>query len=134
MMADSSTDDEELSLDGIYLLFADLVKLRNNGFTSFSGPGAPLRPSRLSFFSAFQHWAIQVRETVYEVTADDYGIPLDKQKFNVKITSIREWEKRRQRHELRYEKVKLGLTEISDQVIGRLGKSQGTHTHNRSSS
>lgn len=109
-------------LAGIYLLFADLVKLRRHGLTVFSGPGAPLRPSRHTFFSTFQHWALLVRDTVYEVTADDYGIPLDQQRFNVKVSSLGQWTRRRDRHELRYEEIKLGLTDYPDQLIEELGR------------
>lgn len=106
----------------IYLRLCDLEVTRNKNISSGSGPQRSISAASLLPFSALQHWAIQVRGTVYEVTEDDSIQSKDKVIHNMRQISPAQWESRCRKLKLKQKIVKVGLTTWTDGAIQDRGK------------
>lgn len=111
--------DSELT--GVYLLMADLTISRDKHLTTLSGPGTCLAPSNVPALAALQHWALQIRDTCYEVTSRTYDPVPQRDEYVMKISDKSAWEDRRKRHGLKFEAIKVGATSLSNQEICREG-------------
>jgi hypothetical protein len=116
--------------ESIYLLVSDLGTFRRNGVANYSGPGTIVSPSKFVFVSILQHWSLQVRDSCYELARSDDIVngAVDSQ-IKPRISTFAEWKARRERHNTKFEKLKVGATSRTDEQIKE--ESMYIHTFGR---
>jgi hypothetical protein len=104
-------------LASIELLLADLTVIRDRNLATLSGPQTALAPSVIPPLAAFTHWAIQIRDKCYEVTSKTYEAVAERDQYELRVSTAAQWEERRHHYGLKFEKMKVGATRLSDEEI-----------------